>query len=74
MESLLWYIGSMIVSYFISSLLTPTPEAPKPSAFDDFNFPQLEEGTPQIVIFGDCWLEDWCILGLGNFRTEEISG
>ena len=74
MESLIWYVVSMIVSYYVSALLTPTPEAPKPAAFEDFNFPQLEEGTPQMVCFGDVWIEDWFILGLGNFKTEEIHG
>lgn len=71
METLLWYIASMIVSYFVSSLLTPTPEGPKAAGFDDFNFPQLEEGTPQVVCFGDVWIEEWMIIGLGNFRVRE---
>lgn len=72
METLIYYIASMVISYFISSLLAPTPEGPKAAAFEDFNFPQLEEGTPQIVAFGDVWVEDWIVLGLGNYRVEEI--
>jgi len=69
---ILYYIASMLISYFVSSLLAPKPQQPKAAAFDDFDFPQVEEGTPQAVVFGDCWSEDWTIIGLGNYRTEEI--
>ena len=44
----------------------------KPVAFEEFDFPQFEEGTPQAVIFGDCWTEDWMVLGVGNYRNRPI--
>lgn len=69
----IWYqIIILIASYIISAVLAPKPQKPKPAAFDDIEFPQFEEGTPQPVIFGDVWTESWMVLGVGNYRTEEI--
>lgn len=63
-------IASMVISYAI------TPKAKNNDAtaakFEDFDFPQTDEGTPQCVVFGDCWVSDWTVIGLGNFRTEPI--
>ena len=63
-------IAALVVSY----LLTPKPkvETPKPATLDEFDFPQIEEGTPQCVIFGDVWIPDWCVLWFGNMRTSAI--
>lgn len=72
MEAFMYYVATMMVSFFITSLLTPTPKAPDPAAFEDFDFPQIEDGTPQAVIFGDCWSGDWVVIDLGNYRTEAI--
>lgn len=72
--NLLWAIGLLIVSYALQAL-TAKPAGvsnAKPSTFQDFNFPQFEEGTPQCVIFGDCWTSDWMVLQTGNFKTEAI--
>lgn len=60
------------VSVYITYALQPKVQAPPPAAFEDFDFPQAEEGTPQAVIFGDCWSEDWMVLAVGNYRTTEI--
>jgi len=62
----------MVVAYFVSRAAAPKPVKPKPAAFDDFDFPQFEEGTPQEVIFGDCWTESWMVQALGNYRTTPI--
>lgn len=62
----------MVVSYVITAAFTPKQQPPKPAGLDDMNFPQAEEGTPQCVIFGDCWVEDWTILAYGNLRTTPI--
>jgi hypothetical protein len=40
--------------------------------FNDIDFPQADEGTPQCVVFGECWTGDWMVLGYGNYRTQEI--
>lgn len=62
----------LVVSAVISYSMMPKVQPPEPAAFEDFNFPQSEEGTPQCVIFGDCWSEDWMVLAVGNYRTTEI--
>lgn len=62
----------MIVASYISAALAPKPKGPKPAALSDFEFPQIDESTPQCVVFGDCWVEDWFVLGIGNFRTSPI--
>jgi hypothetical protein len=66
------YLALVVVSYYIQAALAPKPRAPKPAALEDFEFPQAEEGTPQAVIFGDCWTESWMVLSVGNFRTDKI--
>lgn len=63
---------SMAVSYVISAAMAPKPVPPEAAGIKDFDFPQVDEGTSQAVIFGDCWSGDWCILGLGNFSTSAI--
>lgn len=68
----LWAIGLLIASYALQALLTPQPKSPKPASLKDFDFPQFEEGTPQMVIFGDVWISDWMILWYGNLRTRKI--
>lgn len=64
----------LVASVVISATLTPKVQPPKPAAFDEFDFPQADEGTPQAVTFGDCWSEDWMVLGIGNYRTTSIEG
>lgn len=67
-----YYIAVMVVSYFVGQALATKPEKPKPAAFDDFEFPQFDEATPQCVFWGDCWTEDWMVLDYGNYRTTKI--
>jgi hypothetical protein len=64
----------LVASVVISAALMPKVQPPKPAAFDEFDFPQADEGTPQAVTFGDCWSEDWMVLGIGNYRTTSIEG
>lgn len=67
-----WYnIIIMIAAYVVSAMLMPKPKT-KPTALEDIEFPQFEEGTPQEVFFGDVWTESWMVLGTGNFRTKRI--
>ncbi|WOE76326.1 hypothetical protein [Alterisphingorhabdus coralli] len=60
-----------LAHYAISSLLTPT-QRNRPATLEEFDFPQVEEGTEQAVFFGDCWTEDWQVLWYGNLRTKKI--
>ena len=57
---------SLLVSY------ADRPKPPQPAKLSDFNFPQIVEGTPEQVVFGDCWISDWMILGYGNYRTAPV--
>ncbi|WP_425317881.1 hypothetical protein [Pseudomonas nitroreducens] len=66
------YIAIMVVSAFVSYKNRPKSTSPKPVAYEDFDFPQFEEGTPQCVFFGDGWTEDWMVLSYGNYRTQAI--
>ncbi len=65
-------IGLMVLSAVLSVALAKKPPVPKPTAFEDFDFPQADEGTPQAVIFGDVWSESWMVLAVGNYRTTKI--
>lgn len=68
--TLIFAISTLVISYVI--MPKPKIEAPKPSSLGDFDFPQVEEGTPQCVVFGDVWVPDWHILWYGNLRTSAI--
>ncbi len=69
----MWFqIFILVASYFISAALAPKPQQPKAASLSDFDFPQSSEDTPQAMIFGDVWISDWMVLGLGNFRVTEI--
>ena len=65
-------LGMMIASYAINALLAPKTDTPKPASLDAFDFPQVDEGTPQSVVFGDVWIEDWHVLWYGNLRTSAV--
>jgi hypothetical protein len=67
-----YYIAVLVISLLVANAMRPKAQTPKPAAFEDFDFPQSAEGTPQIVIFGDVWIDDWMVVGVGNFRTEPI--
>lgn len=65
-------IVTMIISYAITTAMMPRPPNADAATFDDFDFPQADEGTPQAVVFGDCWSGDWTVLAVGNYRTSAI--
>lgn len=68
-----WYaVAMMVVSAIIQYSMMPKAQSREPEKFEDIDFPQSDEGTPQAVIFGDCWSGDWMVLAVGNYRTEEV--
>ncbi|QND44204.1 hypothetical protein [Providencia phage vB_PreS-PatoteraRojo] len=67
-----WALAMLVASVLINAALAPKPASPKPATFDDLDIPQVKEGTPQVVIFGECWSGDWQVLGYGNFRTKAV--
>lgn len=62
----------LIASYAITALTAKRQPDQKPALITDFQFPQSAEGTPQSVIFGDCWSPDYQVLWYGNLRTTKI--
>jgi len=70
----LFAIALLIASYVISSLVNKPKRAEpaKPALESEFDFPQADEGTPQAVIFGDCWSSNWVVLWHGNDRSVAI--
>lgn len=64
----------ILVGVLLAAASASLQKGPKqrPPAIDSMDVPQFEEGTPQAVTFGDCWTEDWMVLGVGNYRTEAI--
>lgn len=66
------YIAILLFSTILSIALAPKPAKPEPATLEDFEFPTAEEGTPQIIVFGDVWIDGWMVLAYGNLRTEPI--
>lgn len=60
-----------VAHYAISALLTPRQQV-KPASLEEFDVPQIEEGTEQAVFFGDCWTSGWQVIWFGNLRTKKI--
>lgn len=69
----LWAIALifLVVSYVISSFLIKRPNI-TPTSQEDFEFAQTEEGTPEMVVFGDGWTSGQQVLWYGNYRTIKI--
>ena len=67
-------VAQLVVALVVSYALMPSAQGQSkgPENFDQIDFPQAEEGTPQMVVFGDCWCSDWTILAIGNYRTKAI--
>lgn len=73
MDPLTWAAIAMLVASIAISVATANKaQAPKVATMDDMNIPQVDEGTPQAVFFGDCWTADWMVLWTGNLRTTKI--
>ena len=64
----------LVVSAAITALTTKRPsiQNEKPATLDEFQIPQIKEGTPQAVVFGDVWLTGWQVLWYGNLQVDPI--
>lgn len=75
-DALIWVgLALSVVSFGIGLLGAKKPSGAsnaKPAGADEFDFPQFEEGAPQVVVFGDVWIEDGFVLWYGNHRNEPI--
>ena len=67
-----WALVAVVASFIITSL-TMKQQNQKPASLEDFQVPQVDEGTPHAVVFGDVWLDGWQVLWYGNFRTTKIT-
>lgn len=67
-----WALIFLVVSTALTMVLTPKPVAPQASALGDFDFPQIDEGTPEMVMFGDGWTDGWMVLWFGNLRSTKV--
>lgn len=72
MEMAFYALAMLVASVLINAALAPKPAQPKPATFDDIDIPQVKEGTPQVVAFGEVWSGDWQVMGYGNFRTKAV--
>jgi len=67
-------IALLVASYVITSSMAKKPESAKPASIEDFDLPVAEEGTPQAVVFGDCWTGDWQVLYYGGLTITPVFG
>lgn len=65
-------LGTMILSAALQVALTPKPKKPTAGTPKDADFPQIDEGTGQTVIFGQRWTKSWQVLHYGNVTTKAI--
>ncbi|HEK0059697.1 TPA: hypothetical protein SMO22_003937 [Pseudomonas aeruginosa] len=65
-------IAILVASYVLSSALAPKTQKPKPTAFEDIDFPRCDEGDEHVAVFGQCWSKSWMVLTVGNYRTKAI--
>lgn len=66
-----WALLFMVASSVLKAFLVK-PQKNDPASLEDFDFPQIDEGTSQAVFFGDCWTDGWMILFFGNLRSTKI--
>lgn len=72
MVQLIWFIVFFIISYYTSSQMMKNKQKRDPLSEQDVSLPQVDEGTAQAVLHGDCWTAGWTVLGWGNLRNRGI--
>lgn len=70
--TLAFALTALVASALIGAMIAPKATKPERASLKDFDIPQVDDGTPQTVVFGDVWLPDWTVLWYGNFRTKPI--
>jgi len=61
-------VASAIIQYATAA----KPKQPRPTAFEDIDFPLCQEGEEQSAVFGQVWSKGWMVLTVGNYRTKAI--
>lgn len=72
MPLIAWVAIALVASYVITAVAAKRPPEQRRATLDDFDVPQIDDGTPQPVVFGEGWLEGWQVLWYGNYRTTKI--
>jgi len=72
MPLLAWVGIAIVASLFVSAIVMKRPPAANATTLDDFDVPQIQDGTPHAVVFGEGWIEGWQVLWYGNYRTSKI--
>ena len=62
----------LMTSMLVSMLVRSSGTKPTKATLDDFDLPVPDEGTPQYVVFGDVWLDDWVVLSFGDLTTKKV--
>ena len=62
-------VAAIAVSY---SMMRNNSTRQTPATFDEFEFPQFDEGTPIAHVFGDVYTDDWMVLGVGNYSFAQF--
>lgn len=71
MPLIAWAAIALVASFVLTAVTMKRPQQ-RAATLDDFDVPQIDDGTPQPVVFGEGWLEGWQVLWYGNFRTTKI--
>lgn len=68
-------IGKLILGLvfsYISMLLAPKQEGPKPATLEDFDIPKAEEGAEYGKVFGTPIIRDPQVADYGDLRVRPI--
>lgn len=65
-------VAILVASFILNAAIAAKPKGPKPTAFEDIDFPLCEEGESKGAVFGQCWSESWFVITVGNYRTKAI--
>nr|WP_308006609.1 hypothetical protein [Xanthomonas albilineans] len=68
----MWVSIALILVSVLYSAYMARKNQPRAAIFEDGDFPTADEGTPQYVVFGDCWSADWCVIAWGNQRSRKV--
>lgn len=71
MPLIAWVGIALIASFVLQAFMMKRPTQ-RQVTLDDFDTPQIEDGTPHAVVFGEGWLEGWQVLWYGNYRSKKI--
>ena len=62
----------MVVAMIVAYATRPHPQKPPAATLSDVSVPTIDQGTPIAVVFGDVWVDSWCVLWYGDMRVTPI--